>query len=487
MKKRVRQKRSGRSRWHLHEMSERSRQQQATPTHMPIPIRELPRMEKGSVSVGEMGRWAMRYLEENPGVPEKEVYEEVSKRFIRMQEATDAVRRGDREVARTILLDIVATNPHDLRAKLNLATLQLEDGKGEEAIALLDEIKEAMAPEAQYHILRALSLKALGRRDEMIELLWEAQKAFPNHGGIMEQLQHAGEVIPMGADQDKLQSIQYMRRSQYEEAVRNRIGKLVEERKWKELEDYVSFHRGDQKPALAKEAAEAYLQGRPNEPRALYLNGLCELDLKNWDKAEGLLRAYLESKPEDPKAVVGLALALRRQERHEESRTILDQAIEFDPDNMPAIELAVLGIDTLKERLEYVRALENKYPQAWAPQKAMGDLMFFQDAFEAARVHFEKAISNGGSDECWVMLLNVLGRLNQLGEAVRRIQTITRLQERSSHVRWNAANLLLQAGRVRQASELLRGLVIDSKQPWQTRHSARMLLRNIMDSPPGRT
>lgn len=466
----------------MHEMSERARIQQAAPSRMPVPLRELPRVEKGSVSVGEMGRWALRYVEENPGIPDKADYEEVANRFIRLQEATDAVRDGNRDTARSILEEIVASKPEDLRSKMNLSTVYIDDGEHEKALSLLDEIGDAMKREARYYALRALALKGLGKREEMIKFLWEAQELFPQDTAIMEQLQKAGEIIPMGSDPNNAHSIQFMKREHYENAVYDRIQKLVAEKKWNELDDYVVFQRSDQKPKLALAAAEAYRKARPNDSRSLYLLGLCELDVHNWAKAEKLLGQYLEEKPDDPKAIVGRALAIRRQERKEEAMDILQHAIKADPNNLSAVELATLGHEKPEERLEFVQRLEKEYPDAWAPQKALGDLMYGQGAFETARVHFERAVAQGGSDECWVMLLNVLGRLGQVAEAVQRIQTITRLHERSSHVRWNAANLLLQAGRVRAATDLFNGLLNDPKQPWETRHAARTILRNLTDA-----
>ncbi|WP_437672076.1 DnaJ domain-containing protein [Sorangium sp. So ce131] len=116
--------------------------------------------------------------------------------------AEQASTAGDEDAAQAALRQAIDAHPGVLLLREKLAASYARSKDHERAIAALDALIERSPETARYHLLRALSLGALGKPDAAEEAMRKAHALAPDHEGIQAALvdaltrnEHADEAL----------------------------------------------------------------------------------------------------------------------------------------------------------------------------------------------------------------------------------------------------------------------------------------------------
>lgn len=90
-------------------------------------------------------------------------------------------------------------------------------------------------------------------------------------------------------------------------------------------------------PASGIDALRAFRSRHPEHPGVAAALGLAWLEMREFRRAEGLLRQAHEAEPEALQTVLGLAQTLAGQERFAEAAPLFDLAVELAPGNLPVL------------------------------------------------------------------------------------------------------------------------------------------------------
>ncbi len=474
------------SRWVFHPVPEMMKRQQGLPDTLPVPRKESHRLDKGSVTHGEIARWIENFLAESPDHSEAEQLRSIATHFAKFQSAANCMTDGHLDRAREILEELVQEHPQDALSKLNLATVLVQLTKGEEALKLLEEISPVYMGNVRYILILSRALAMVGRREEMLKLLWEANNKTRGNSAIIRELQMHGELVPMVFNPFDLSQMKYVTRAKYLELVQNQIDAMKKAGKYDQIQDVAKFNLDDNKHEAALLACGVLLEKDENDVKALTTAGLAECRRENWEAGEERFSKALSVDPENPKALAGMSRVLAQTNRTDEARESLRKAFAKDPNYIEAAELLVLTYPGNDERLNCALELQQQYPDAWVPLKLIGDLEFGAGQTEDALEKHRQAFAMYESDDTLTMILHELDRLDRLGEAVDLVEKTSDISKRSAAARWNAANVYLKIGRVKPAMDILKDIVKDQRLPHDTRYSATTLINEVEASLKGR-
>ncbi|MEQ8821914.1 MAG: hypothetical protein RLY93_16895 [Sumerlaeia bacterium] len=465
--------------WEMFAVATPTRESQKLPELLPVPPRELQRAQSGRVSYTEFAQWLRKYLRETPEAENREVLEKTAERLALLQESKEAAAGGDFQTAREKLLRAHELEPGDALAALDLASIEHNLNNNQRAEELLGGLQQRLTGEARFELVRSRVAGALGRGDEQRAILWSAYERNPKNGTLLNELQSLGEVIATKFNTEKPDQIRFTKRAEYDQAVKKAFADLEAKKDWKALGAQVKFHLEDGRADLAMDAARILYKHKDVFPRAAHFRGLALVELKNLPEALQVLEPYCAANPADTAAKVALARAQGASGNAEAARATLRETLEQDPENLTAAELLILQYQSDEERWQMAEELAQKYPAAWVPHKTKGDLHFAKEQFNEALECHLKAWSKGHADDALTMALHEMGRLGKIGEAVKLIKTVTDLDNRGAKVRWNSANLLIEARRYEPAKQILRRMVADKRLPHGARLAANNLLREF--------
>jgi len=487
VKHRAPEKRVGKNaRWIMHAMPETAVRQQGVPARLPIPPKEALRVSRGAVSLGEMAKWLRRFVEENPGHEQNAVFLDSADHFDMYQAASEKLGEGDAAGAKEGFEAIVKRFPGDARARLSLGFIVLGEGNAREALQITEEFQSVLAGDPRGWILRARAHVALEERDKAVPLLAEANKRFPNHPPILTELQRLGELIPVGFDPKNPADIKYATKDGYDKMILDKAKTYIQAGAPHQLLSLVDFLLSDQRPPLAVTIAQLARTRLGDDPRVLMVLGRALNAAKQHVEAEKVFRHVAEKSGETAANLSGLGRALLIQGKTEEAVACFNRALELEPNTTDAAELLILTKDSLESRIACAEELRKKYPESWVPVKMLADLTFNQGDHEAALAMHREAWERGKSDDALTMILHELGSLDRIEEAAELVTSVENLARRSAGVRWNAANLLLESGRVKPAIQLLQSMVGDGMLAVETRFAANSLLQEINANVKGR-
>ncbi|MBI5153702.1 tetratricopeptide repeat protein [Candidatus Poribacteria bacterium] len=460
--------------------------QQGLSDHLPIPGREQQRVERGKVTFEEIDRWIARFLEENPDHERIDEFRRVSEQFSNQAKVSQAINEGRFTDARDLLRQMVEANPKDMRARYNLANVSVDLRDGETAMNLLIEVRPVFGRDVRFPISWARSLALLGREKEMLAFLHRARKENPENAAVTSELQRLGELIPVSFSPGNLRATQYVTKTQFAEQAREKVLREVAAGNIEGTLRYVRYVVANKMVALAMELAGEVRRAAPKDRDARLLEAEIHTRQGELDKAEGLINTLSQEEPENPKYVMELGrLAAMRNDRPR-AEELYRRALRMDTNLISAAEQLVLIQPSAEEKTNCARALVEEFPGSWVPPKLMGDLLFNSGDIEGALAKHRESYTIRQNDDALTMILHELGHLGRTEEAIELIERTPDIHRRSARVRWNAANLHLEGGRVRPAVKLLTTLVNDPLLPYETRHSASALLADINANVRGR-
>ncbi|MGF1572240.1 MAG: tetratricopeptide repeat protein [Sumerlaeia bacterium] len=480
MKKAKLKRTSTSSKWELVNAPSSMAIQQGISVQLPIPVKEVRRVQSNQFHHGELARWIHKYLE-SAELEEAEIanYKSAMAHLQLYQDSIEALNEQDFASAMDKTTQIVTNYPADTLAKLNYAHLLLQSQKPEEAQAALNQIQETQQNNIRFIVVKSRVLEALGKRQEMVALLTAAYQSAPQNYSLIQELQRIGELIPVVFNAENLLESKFVTRSKYSQMVRDHANTLLKAKKFTELQKLVDFHLEDRKAELAEFLAEMILAKQPASVEAKVSKGIALMHQKSLEKSEVIFKEVLAKNPDHYKAHTCLARVNFDRGQVEEAVALLESIYEKEPTKTEAPELIILAQTSAENRLAKAVELAAKSPDNWVPKKLLGDLEFGLGQVEDALNKHLEVFRESDSDDALTMILHEYDKLNMMDEALKLIGEIPNLAKRNAAVRWNTANVYLKAGRLKNALNVLKDIVNDKALPHDTRFSSTVLLAEI--------
>lgn len=445
---------------------------------LPLPRAEYKRAQKGSTRLDEHARWLRKYLAQNPGDPRCAAYQEAAQRIETWIGARELIDDGQHAAAAELLSRRVETSADDHDARIMLAISRIGIQQHREALEELDRLPDSHRASKRATLLRARALIGRGARDEGCQLLWKLNEQFPKDQQVIDELCTLGEVVPTQLTPGD-PNIKMAPRKDYEQMVVNRATQLKKEKRGRELTTLAETMRRTGFPKLAHLAARYAQDLDSDNSAARVILAQAALESGELDEAAGHVEALEQSGDNTSEATLYRGVLLRLQGNLEQAAKHFEDAIKREGESIDLVEQWLLSLPE-EERVARAEAYHQQDPDSAVANKVLGDLLFAQSDLERAVECHRKAYVTGRTDDALTMLLHDLGRLGRLEEAANTVEADTELAQRSFTSQWNAAQLLLESGRVRACQTILKRAAGDNRFSPRERYIANQLLINSL-------
>lgn len=306
-----------------------------------------------------------RSLTEQGRVSEAQVYNKIlaentdSETRETAESAIEAIKRGDLDSARTMLEELVRENPDNDQVALMLGALNLQEGRTDEALAMLNENVDAETTPTAF--LRAATIAQVdsGKREEALQTLSRAIEARSNdpellamHGLLALSLpEHhkAGvaslsKALELDRSRSRLRlalARHYVSQGQQEQALAQmRVGFTETPTDWTVTQNYLALLLGTGRETEAEEVKESLINGFADEPRAVTLAAITEYRLGDTAEARERLEKQTSDDPENLQALMALASVYQGEEQNDQAIDTLLRAARLAPENVAPLQNA---------------------------------------------------------------------------------------------------------------------------------------------------
>jgi protein O-GlcNAc transferase len=364
-----------------------------------------------------------------------------------LETATERHRAGNLAEARRLYQHILAEMPTHAVALFRGGLLELQDGRPEAALALIEQAVASAPDEPRHHFGLGQTLQALRRYEEAAAAYRRVLQADPRsadaHFALGTALQSLGDY---GNAIDAYQAAAHFQ-PDFSDALNN-LGNC------------------QQLCGRLQQATAAYSQAlalRPDNVGAMSNMGTALQEMGRIDEAVELLRAAVDLQPMAASHAVNLGIALGRQRNFAAAETVLRRTLDQNANNPEAVfnlGNALHGLGSLREAADQYRraiALRPDYADALNNlgniHKELGEFTLAEMAYDSAiraRPDYVVALNNLGC------LLRTLGRFEDAEEMLRRG---LQLNPHHSALFDNLGSVLKDAGELDAAIECFRKAV----------------------------
>jgi protein O-GlcNAc transferase len=344
-----------------------------------------------------------------PGDPAMTMSDPRSDHYLKT--ALEHQRSGDLAEARRLYRLVLSETPNHTVALFRGGLLELQDGRPEAALALIEQAVSAAPDEPRHHFGLGQSLQALRRHEEAAAAYRRVLQADPHS---------ADAYFALGT---ALQSFK---------DYANAIG-AFEAAVHIQPEYSAAFNNlGNCQQLLGRlpQAAAAYGQAltlQPGNAGAMSNLGAVLQEMGRLDEAVELLRAAVDLQPLVAAHAVNLGIALCRQREFDAAETLLRRALQREANNTEVefnLANALQGLGRFREAAQHYRHavdLRPGYAEALNnlgnAHKALGEFALAEAAYASAisaRPDYIVALNNLGC------LLRTLGRFEEAEQMLRR-------------------------------------------------------------------
>jgi predicted O-linked N-acetylglucosamine transferase (SPINDLY family) len=328
-----------------------------------------------------------------------------------LEMATGRHRAGELVEARRLYRRILADVPNHVVALFRGGLLELQDGRPEQALALMEQAVTMGPEEPRHHVGLGQALQALGRLADAAAAYRRGLRAEPCSADA-----HFALGVVLQAQGDYLEAIDaYQHAIEFQPeyfAALNNLGLC------------------QQRCGRVAEAVSAYTRAlglKPNAVGTMANLGTALQGVGRIDEAVGLLRAAVELEPQVTAHAINLGIALCRRRDFVPAQTVLREALARDPLSADAafnLGNALHGQGRPREAAAlYQRAgeLHPGYADALINlgnmHKEIGDFAAAASAYEAALCAQPDSVVAMNNAGC---LLRTLGRFDDAEDMLRR-------------------------------------------------------------------
>jgi tetratricopeptide (TPR) repeat protein len=319
--------------------------------------------------------------------------------------------------AKTILEEIVAKAPDDLRPRVYLMKLACGERRNEDCAT---RIQSVLAQDATNY-------DALVSAGELDLAKNEPTKA-------VQEFEQLSKGYPRSAEVQYLLAVAYLRNSQDAKAVQDAVNSLILAVSLNPHFDEAALKLAELKIksgqyAAAIDSLTKVIQERPQLRQAHLLLASAYLAQQNRDQAMAIYRGMQELFPQDPQPPFLIGMIQLGKGQQPDAREAFERSIEVSSDYLPALEKLV-DLDITDK--QYASALDRmqkqidrnpKVAQLWAIR---GKIYLAQRNFTAAETDLSMAIElDSALESAYIMLAGLYVGSNRQEQAIERLTAFT--------------------------------------------------------------
>jgi protein O-GlcNAc transferase len=358
--------------------------------------------------------------------------------------ATERHRAGNLADARLLYDRVLQGRPAHAPALFRRGLLELQDGRPEQALALIERVVAIAPCEPRHHLGLGQVLQVLNRHEE-------AAAAY----------RHVLRTDPESADAHFALGIALQSLSDHDGAIHAYQAALkFQPVFWEALNNLGNSHQLCGRPAEAAAAYEEALALRPDHAGAMANLGIVLQEMGRIEEAVQMLRDAVDLQPLIASHSVNLGIALCRRRDFAAAEGVFRRTLESQPDNPEALfnlGNALHGLGRPRDAADRYRqaaALRPDYAEALNNlgnvHKELGEFTLAETAYGAAiraRPQYAAALNNAGC------LLRTLGRLEEAEDMLRDALQVHPLH---SAIHDNLGSVLKDSGELDEAIDCFR-------------------------------
>ncbi len=450
--------------WLLVGLDEKIARRQGVPAKIPVPKPEFEGMAEKGLQPELLKKWITGFLAIAPPQWRAE-NADLAKSFDRYLSKVDlwakaqgAFAKEDFKTAISTLKLITNLDPDDHAAKMNLGSTLASTGDNVGALKLLEAIRPTFEGEADYHSTLGQLHAATGNRDAAVDELVLSLEAKPDHQASMDMLKQLGVLIAIYENPKDASSLTYVRADSLVEYLASVWDQ--EKREPKYFLDQAAYHasEGRHDVALAaSERARAASDAPHEQAEAAKVQALRALG--RGDDALAEARGFVERHPTSCVAHVELAQVLREKGDEPGAKAAIDKALELDPSNLMALDLAFWPTGKDREDIAEVQkcipalfAFANAHGEDAGPWRSLARAKLavtsLDEAFELYRMAL---VLTPEDDDLRAEFWTELGRQTKYDEILADAAKVPDMPRRDWKLRWNEAEALARGGKKMEA------------------------------------
>jgi tetratricopeptide (TPR) repeat protein len=459
--------------WLLVGLEEKLARRQGIPSKVPVPKGDFESLAETGLDPDRLKKWLTAFLAatppqwrtENPDLAKS--YDRYLSKVDLWAKAQGAFAKEDFKTAISTLKLIGNLDPDDHAAKMNLGSALASTGDHAGAVKLLESIRPTFEGEADFHSTLGQLHAALGQRDDAVNELVLALEAKPDHQGSMDMLRQMGVLVSVYEDPKDAQSLTYVRADSLVDYMQTVWDQ--EPRDTAYYLEQAAYHASENRHAVALAASErAVLASNVPHERAEGAKIQALRAMGRGDDALASAKKFVEHDPKSSLARTELAISLREKGDAAGAKAAIDTALELDPNNLMALDLAFwpVGKDRedlarIQEAIPHLQAFADKHPGAAGALRSLARAKL-QVSIDEAFELFKRAIALAPEDddlrgEYWTEL----GRQTKYAEIIADAATVKEMPKRDWKLRWNEAEALARTGKKLEARTAFSQIQMD--------------------------
>lgn len=436
--------------WALINIDEKIAKRHGIPAKLPIPKGEIEGLADTGLPPDKVKKWMQTFLQTmGPALRKSEPalatqYEAFLGKGDHWKKAEEAFAKGDTARAIASLKLVVAVDPHDHAARMNLASALASSGDHAKAFEHLRAIRPTFEGDADFHVTCAHVNLAAQKRDDAIGEAVLALEAKPDHQGALDLMKQLGVLASIYEDPRDASSLTYVRADSIVPWIEEVWSQRDRDAKY--LLDQIQYHSSEERWAVVLSAADRGLKLGDDERFArARIQALRKLG--RGDEARTFAQQRAEAHPTSG-AYVELARC--------GDAAAVDKALELDPGDLEALDMKFwppdhAELEKVSAAIPPLKAWADAHPVTGA-LRSLARAKLITGATDEALDLFKRAVDQSPDDdtlrsEWWVELT----KAQRTGELLADAAKIAEIGKRDWKLRWSEAEAYAVEGKKEEA------------------------------------
>jgi tetratricopeptide (TPR) repeat protein len=481
--------------WVLIGIEENMARRQGLPERIPVPKQRFEELADKGLDAPTVRGWIKDFLDNSEpgksGAWRKQNHQLVMKLegFLDKQPLWDKAQKGfaenNFEAALTALKRIVAMDPDDHSAKLNLASALANQRDYDGALKHFKAIYKSYKGDAEFHVAIGHVYLAMKNEDAALEEMVNALEIKPDHKAALDAMVQMRVLTPIFDDPRDAASLTYVRSDKVAEYLTGQWDAAPRPPEF--FLEQLAYHEREARFDVVLAAAERAIKAAgdgPTSERAELARLAALRMLGRKEEALEAAQAYAEKVGSAP-ARVELAKCLAAVGRVEEGHAEVDRALAIDPGDQQALSFRFWPADPndiskLASALGALEEFVKAHPESAGASRSLARAYLTINREDEALALFAKAVKLAPDDddlraEYW----SELGKALRWEDILKDAETIADLRKRDWRVRWNEAEAYAGLDRKVEARACFSAINFDESLHVDVRKRAKRAVKRL--------
>ena len=485
--------------WVLIGLDEKMSRRQGIPARLPVPKKEFEGMAEKGLSIDGARRWIKDFLTHSEpgksGVWRKQNAQVVSslEGFLDKAPLWERAQKGfvenDFEKAISALKRIIAMDPEDHAAKLNLASALANKGEHAAALKTFAAIRKTFEGDADFHVALAHVHIALQDRDGGANEMVLALEAQPDCQPALDALTKLGVLSAIYENPRDAASLLYVRSDSVLEYMTGQwdagshdIGFFLEQLTYHERERryHVALAAAERALAAAADGGTTVQIERASIARIAALRAIGRNE-----EAIAAAKAYLEKVPGASGARVELARCFTAAGMTAEATAEIERALEADPGDQAALVSRFWPADAndiqkVNDAIPALTVFAEAHADSPGVWRSLARATLTAGRIDEVLDLFAKAVTLApNDDDLRAELWAELGKQQRYAEILRDAAKIEDIGKRDWKLRWNEAEAYAGLEKKMEARAVFSAINFDDSLHVDIRKRAKRAVKAI--------